>query len=157
MKLNDAVSGVVVLLGGLAIILQARTFPPTLGQAYGPDLFPTIIGTGFMLAGLVLIIGGWRQRRAVGWVDLEGVRVGRLVDAGLVLAYITAFIVLAPRLGFLLTSGIGAWLLMVRFRGGAWLGSLLLAAVVTLAVDWAFRTMLLVPLPQGWVLPRLPW
>ncbi len=157
MKFNDAILGLVVLLGGLAIILQARTFPPTYGQAYGPDLFPTIIGIGFVLSGIVLVIGGWRERQAVGWVDFQGVGLGRLVDAGIVLLYIIAFIFLAPRLGFLLTAGIGAWLLMVRFQEGRWLSSLLIAAAVTLAADWAFRVLLLVPLPQGWVLPRLPW
>jgi len=157
MKLNDAIIGIVVLLGGLAVIREAQTFQPTHGQAYGPDLFPTIIGSGFVLGGIALIIGGWRQRQAVGWIRLEGANPGRLLDAGLVLAYITAFIVLAPRLGFLLTAGIGGWLLMVRFRRGRWLSSLAIVALVTLVTDWAFRTMLLVPLPQGALLPRLPW
>ena len=31
------------------------------------------------------------------------------------------------------------------------------AVALVLVVDWAFRAMLLVPLPQGHVLPRLPW
>ncbi len=157
MKLNDAILGLVVLLGGLLIILQARTFQPTHGQAYGPDLFPTIIGAGFALSGIALVFGGWRERATVGWIDLEGGTLGRLVDAVLVLLYILAFILLAGRLGFILTAGLGAWLLMVRFQGGKWLTSLLIAVVVVLAVDWAFRTVLLVPLPQGAVLPRLPW
>jgi putative tricarboxylic transport membrane protein len=157
MKLNDAILGLVILLGGLAIILQARTFQPTHGQAYGPDLFPTIIGAGFVLSGIVLIVSGWRARAAVGWVDFEGTSAGRLLDAALVLAYILAFILLAGRLGFVLTAGLGVWLLMVRFQGGKWLSSALIAVVVVLAVDWAFRTVLLVPLPQGVVLPRLPW
>jgi hypothetical protein len=47
--------------------------------------------------------------------------------------------------------------LMVRYRGGAWLSSLVIALVAVVAVDWAFRRMLLVPLPQGAVLPLLPW
>ena len=157
MKLNDAVLGLVVLLGGLAIVLQARTFPPTHGQAYGPDLFPTIIGLGFMLSGVVLVIGGWRERQVVGWVDLEGVGFGRLLDAGLVLLYIVAFITLVPSLGFVLTAGLGAWGLMGRFQGGKWLSSLVIATLVTLVTDWAFRSLLLVPLPQGLILPRLPW
>ena len=157
MKLNDALIGLVVLCGGLAIILQARTFPPTHGQAYGPDLFPTIIGIGFVLSGIVLVIGGWRARRAVGWIDLEGVAIGRLVDAGLVLVFILAFIFLAGRLGFVLTAGIGTWLLMVRFQGGKWLSSFVIATAAVLVTDWAFRTVLLVPLPLGAVLPRLPW
>ena len=157
MKLNDAILGLVVLCGGLAIILQARSFQATHGQAYGPDLFPTIIGVGFVLSGIVLVLGGWRQRQAVGWVDLEGVGFGRLLDATLVLAFVMVFILLAGRLGFVLTAGLGTWLLMVRFQGGKWLSSFLIAAGIVLVTDWAFRTVLLVPLPIGTVLPRLPW
>jgi len=157
MKLNDAISGLVVLLGGLAIILQARTFQPTHGQAYGPDLFPTMIGTGFVLAGIGLVVGGWRARHVTGWVDLEGVVASRVVDAALVLVVILAFILFADWLGFVLTGGLGTWLLMVRFRGGHWLSSLVITGLVVLAVDWSFRAMLLVPLPQGRLLPSLPW
>jgi putative tricarboxylic transport membrane protein len=157
MKLNDAIVGLVVLLGGLAIILQARTFPPTHGQAYGPDLFPTIIGVGFVLSGLLLVASGWRQRQTVGWVDLAGVPRGRVLDAGLVLAFILVFVLFADSLGFVLTAGVGTWLLMVRFQGGRWLWSLVVTIVFILVIDWAFRAVLLVPLPQGVVLPRLPW
>lgn len=157
MKLNDAILGLVILLGGLAIVLQARTFQATHGQAYGPDLFPTIIGVGLMLSGLGLMVTGWRARAATGWVDLKGISFDRLVDAGLALLYVLAFILLARWLGFVLTAGVGIWLLMVRYRGGAWLSSLVIALVVVVAVDWAFRRMLLVPLPQGAVLPLLPW
>ena len=157
MKLNDAISGLVVLLGGLAIILQSRSFQPTHGQAYGPDLFPTMIGTGFVLAGIGLVISGWRVHQATGWVDVEGVQPSRVLDAALVLVVILAFILFADWLGFVLTGGLGTWLLMVRFRGGHWLSSLAATGAVVLAVDWSFRTMLLVPLPQGRLLPSLPW
>lgn len=157
MKLNDAILGLVVLLGGLAIVVQARTFQPTHGQAYGPDLFPTIIGIGLMVAGLGLVVSGWRVRLVTGWLDATGIGTDRLIDAGLVLLVIIAFIIFTNWLGFLVTAGLGSFLLMVRFRHGAWLSSALVTVVFVLAVDWAFRTMLLVPLPAGSVLPRLPW
>lgn len=157
MRFNDAVLGLVILLGGLAIVLQASTFPATHGQAYGPGFFPTIIGTTLILSGLVLIVSGWRARAVIGWVDVAGHRFDRLVDAGLVLLAILAFILFVDRLGFVLTAGLGMYGLLVRFRGGHWLSSLVIAVILVLVVDWAFRTMLLVPLPQGHVLPRLPW
>lgn len=157
MKLNDAILGLLVLLGGVAIILEARTFQPTHGQAYGPDLFPTIIGTGFVLSGLVLVASGWRARHAAGWIGTSGITPGQMLDALLVLLAILAFILLAGILGFLLTGGLSTWLLMARFRRGAWVSSLVTTVVIVLAVDWAFRSLLLVPLPQGDLLPRLPW
>lgn len=157
MRINDALLGLVILLGGLAIILEAATFPATHGQSYGPGFVPVIIGAGLALAGAGLVVQGWRSRAVGGWVDMAGIRPERLVDAVLVLVVIAAFILLADRLGFVLTAGAGLLGLLVRFRRGAWLSSLLLTIVIILAVDWAFRTMLLVPLPQGAVLPRLPW
>lgn len=157
MKLNDAILGILILLGGLAIILGARSFPATHGQAYGPDLFPTIIGAGFMLAGLVLVAGGWRARHATGWVDTSGHTTGRMLDALMVLLSILGFILFTDFLGFLLAGGLIVWLLMTRFRRGSWLSSLATALVTVVFVDWAFRAMLLVPLPQGDLLPRLPW
>lgn len=155
MKFNDAITGLVVLLGGLAIILEARQFQPTHGQVYGPDLFPTIIGVGLAFSGLVLVRSGWRARHA-GWVDVSALSGGRIVDALLVVLGIVGFVLFTDRLGFILVGGVIAWLLMVRFRGGAWLSSLGIAAGTVLAVDWSFRSMLLVPLPLG-ILPRLPW
>lgn len=157
MRLNDAILGLVILLGGLAMVLEASTFPATHGQVYGPDFFPTIIGTGLILSGIGLVVTGWRARATQGWIDVAGHRLDRLVDAGLVLLAILAFILLLDRLGFILTAGIGMLVLLGRFRGGAWLSSLLIAVALVLVVDWAFRAMLLVPLPQGAVLPRLPW
>ena len=157
MKLNDAILGLVILLGGLAIILEAGTFPETHGQAYGPDLFPTIIGAGFMLSGVVLMLGGWRARHASGWITTGSIPPARMLDAALVLAAILIFILLTDTLGFLIAGGVPAWVLMARFTGGRWLSSLLIAVVTVLAIDWAFRALLLVPLPAGDFLPLIPW
>ena len=38
---------------------------------------------------------------------------------------------------------------MTRFLGGRWLFSLGIAAAASLVIDYAFRKMLLVPLPLG--------
>ena len=46
-----AAAGPVGLLG-LAAILLARDFPPIPGQAYGPGLFPTLIGAGLVLCAI---------------------------------------------------------------------------------------------------------
>ncbi|MCB2010137.1 MAG: tripartite tricarboxylate transporter TctB family protein [Geminicoccaceae bacterium] len=157
MKFNDAILGLVTLLGGLAIILEASTFPATHGQAYGPDLVPDIIGIGLVGSGIVLIAGGLRARAASGWMTITGIGREHLVDAGAVIVAIAAFVLFVGWLGFVAVCFLTTWLLMVRFREGAWLSSALIALVFTVASDWAFRSMLLVPLPQGHVLPPMPW
>lgn len=157
MKLNDAILGLAILLGGLAITVEARTFKPTHGQTFGPDLFPTIIGVGLMLAGIWLVATGWRARHATGWISMGGAQPGRIIDAGLVLGAIVAFILVTPWLGFVLSATLMTGLLIVRFRAGHWLSSFVIAILTALICDWAFRKLLLVPLPLGSVLPRLPW
>lgn len=157
MRVNDAILGLVILLGGLAIIIEASTFPETHGQAYGPDLFPTIIGAGFMLSGVALMAGGFRARHASGWITTGGIPIARMLDAALVLAAILIFILLADTLGFLIAGGVPAFVLMGRFTSGRWLMSLLVAVVAVLAIDWSFRALLLVPLPAGDILPPIPW
>jgi putative tricarboxylic transport membrane protein len=157
MKINDALLGALILLGGLAILLEARTFPATHGQAFGPDLFPTIIGVGLMLAGCGLVVSGWRTRHVTGWVDVSAITPGRWLDALAALLAVVGFIALADWMGFVLAGLLACWLPMVRFRRGHWFSSLAIALVTVLAIDWAFRSVLLVPLPQGALLPRLPW
>ncbi|MCB1970302.1 MAG: tripartite tricarboxylate transporter TctB family protein [Geminicoccaceae bacterium] len=157
MKFNDAILGLVTLLAGLAIVLEASTFPATHGQAYGPDLFPTIIGTGLAFSGLMLIVSGWRARAATGWIEVSGINRSYMLDAAAVLVSILVFILLVGKLGFVLVSLLTTGLLMVRFRRGAWLSSVLISLVFSLVSDWVFRSMLLVPLPQGHVLPSMPW
>ena len=45
---------------GLAVMLLARDFPPIPGQAYGPGLFPMLIGAGLMACA---IGAGWDDDR----------------------------------------------------------------------------------------------
>jgi hypothetical protein len=52
-------------------------------------------------------------------------------------------------LGFFLGATIYTSVLATRFRGGRLASSVLVAAVACFAIDWAFRRLLLVPLPQG--------
>ena len=74
---------------------------------------------------------------------------GHLLDVALVLLGIVAYILLSDILGFLLASTGLLTLWMARFRGGKWVSSLGMAIVASLAIDYAFRKILLVPLPLG--------
>ena len=64
MRLNDAVIGIALILFALAMIAYTRTFPEMPGQHYGPALFPVLIGIGFIITGVILIVSGLRRRRA---------------------------------------------------------------------------------------------
>jgi putative tricarboxylic transport membrane protein len=155
-KVNDAVIGVVLVLFASAMIWHTRTFPAMPGQDYGPALFPVLIGADFMATGLTLIVSGLRRLPAVplfggaAWLrsPLHLVRFGAIV--GGLLFYIAC----SDWLGFIPTALLlmFGWLFLFRGRPAS---SLVIALAVTLAVNYAFTRLLLVPLPLGLLQPIL--
>jgi putative tricarboxylic transport membrane protein len=65
------------------------------------------------------------------------------------------YIVASDWLGFILTSLLLLFVWLVLFRGGKPISSLAIALAVTLAVNYAFSQLLLVPLPLGLLQPLL--
>jgi putative tricarboxylic transport membrane protein len=151
MRFNDALIGAALLLLASAIFWLTRDFPQMPGQHYGPALFPSLIASSLALCGLVLVVSGARQLKQHPWLDFdEWTRApGHLLDVALVLFGIVAYILLSDLLGFLLTSIGLLTLWMSRFRGGKWPSSLAVAVAASLMIDYAFRKVLLVPLPLG--------
>jgi putative tricarboxylic transport membrane protein len=156
-RLNDAVIGVVLVLFALAMIWHTRTFPAMPGQDYGPALFPTLIGVGFIVTGAILIVSGLRRRRAEPlfgggeWLGSAPHLINFLAVAGGLLLYILA----SDWLGFILTSLLLLFGWLMLFRGGKPISSLVIALAVTLVVDYAFSQLLLVPLPLGVLQPLI--
>ena len=59
------------MLLGIAVVIVARGFPG--GSAYdalGPRLLPYIVGAGLVLAGLPILAGAFRRKRAYEKLDL---------------------------------------------------------------------------------------
>jgi putative tricarboxylic transport membrane protein len=156
-RLNDAVIGIALILFALAMIAYTRTFPAMPGQDYGPALFPVLIGVGFVVTGGILVVGGLRRRRTEpmfgggAWLRSGPHVVNFLAVVGGLLLYIVA----SDWLGFILTSLLLLFGWLVLFRGGKPISSLAIALVVTLAVDYAFSELLLVPLPLGLLQPLI--
>jgi putative tricarboxylic transport membrane protein len=156
-RVNDAVSGAALVLFALAMIWYTRTFPGMPGQHYGPALFPVLIGIGLLLTGVVLIVRGLARLRAEpvfsggAWLRSGPHVINFLAIVGGLLLYI----LISDRLGFMPTALLllFGWLLL--FRGGRPLSSLVIAVAVTLAVDYLFSDLLLVPLPLGVLQPLL--
>jgi putative tricarboxylic transport membrane protein len=152
-RINDAVFGGALLAVALAVLLQALTFPEMPGQHYGPALFPSLIAGGFGICGVILCVQGVRRLAADGGlVRLEpwARSGGRLLDVVLILAGVAAYVLLSARLGFLLAGGGLLFVWILRFRGARRAASsLAIAFLAALAIDYAFRRVLLVPLPLG--------
>ena len=157
MRLNDAVIGVALILFALVMIWHTRTFPAMPGQNYGPALFPTLIGVGFIVTGVILTVSGLRRRRLEPLVGGgEWLRSGpHVVNFLAVVGGLLLYILVSDWLGFILTSLLLLFGWLVLFRGGKPISSLAIALAVTLAVNYAFSQLLLVPLPLGLLQPLI--
>jgi putative tricarboxylic transport membrane protein len=156
-RVNDAVSGAALVLFALAMIWYTRTFPEMPGQHYGPALFPVLIGIGLLLTGAILIASGVaRLRTEPLFSGGAWLRSGpHLINFAAVIGGLLLYILISDRLGFIPTALLllFGWLLL--FRRGKPISSLVIALAVTLAVDYLFSELLLVPLPLGVLQPLL--
>ena len=154
MRFNDAVFGVVLILFALAEIAYTRTFPSLHGQAYGPDLFPVVIGVGMMACGMILLATG-----IASWMSVPLLAVGewasdrrQVTTFVLVILALLFYILASDWLGFVPVSLIILTTLLMRFGVGP--GRSFLAAVIaTLVIQALFARFLLVPLPWGLLQP----
>ncbi len=157
MKLSDAIFGLLLLALGAVVIAVVSSYPTIAAQRVGPALFPALIAIGLMIGGAILIVRGWRDRAMVPWIRFEPwVQSPRHVAGALgVIGSVIFYIVAANWLGFLLTSLI---ILTVLFRlFGVALGrSIVIAAIATFVIHFAFYKLLRVPLPWG-VLTNYAW
>jgi putative tricarboxylic transport membrane protein len=156
-RINDAVIGAVLVLAALAMIWHTRTFPAMPGQDYGPALFPVLIGIGLILTGCVLIAGGLARRRTEPMIaGGDWLRSPHHIACFLaVLLGLVTYILVSDWLGFVPTALLLLFGWLVLFRGGKPVSSLVIALAVTLAVNYAFTQLLLVPLPLGLLQPIL--
>jgi putative tricarboxylic transport membrane protein len=153
MKLNDTLSGLLLLVLAIAVLFNTAAYPAIPGQQIGPAVFPRLIALALAACALLLIVRG---RGAPGepwivlgaWLRSPYHRRNFLVTIGCLVFYLLA----AEKLGFLPT---GVLILSVMF----WALSvprariLPLALLITLLIHTVFYKALRVPLPWGVLQP----
>lgn len=148
MRVSDLIVGLLVLIGAAALYAAASGFPPIPGQQYGADVFPKLTAGGLAACGILLCLGAVRAGpfplAQATWVREPGA----LPRALGTIALTGAYLLLAPRLGFVLAASLvltGLFLLVrVRLKVAA-----PVAVAVSLVTWWAFAHGLRVPLPRG--------
>ena len=157
MKLSDAVFGLLLLALGSVVIAVVSSYPTIAAQRVGPALFPALIAIGLVVGGLILVVRGWRDRAAIPWVRFDAwMQSPRHVASVLgVIGSVVFYIVAVDWLGFFLTSLL---ILTISFRlFGVALGrSIVMAAIATFVIHFAFYKLLRVPLPWG-LFTNLAW
>ncbi len=153
MKLDDAINGALAILIGLAMILASQDMPKIAHIDYGPGFFPTLIGAGFVLAGLWLIVrrlaGGGAVAGLVAW-RADGKR--GVIGFSLILGSIAAYVLLAPRLGFLIVTPVLIFILVAFFTRRFYL-ALVTALLGTIVFHSFFYQLMSAPLPWGLLEP----
>ena len=150
MRINDAITGALLLAFGLAVIAMSWQFPEIPGQPYGAATFPLLIGIGFVLVSLVLMangVGAWRSRAGTATPATGHSRAAlfrMLLTVGLVVLYI-AF---SERLGFTLSSFLVLVTLFLALRVAAWI-AVPVAILATLVIQQSFGVLMRVPLPRS--------
>ena len=152
MRLNDAVTGAVLIALAAALAFWSRGFPDIPGQQYGAAVFPTLIAAGLAGSGLLLVAAGIRQGRPViAWADWAAERHG-LRNVVVTLAAILFYILAADVLGFILTMT-PILLILFRLLHVGWLTSIGMSVAATLVIHYLFVNQLYVPLPWGLMEP----
>ncbi len=158
MKFDDAINGLVAIVFGGVLIIQARNFPEVRHIEYGPGLLPTLVGIGLIAAGTVLLVrrvfaGHGKQ---VGWVSIgrgEGVDRSRgLVAMALQIIAVTFYIAAVNTLGFLITMPIVLFSLIWWFDRRS-VRAVLVAVFGSIVIHSFFYQVMSVPLPWGLLEP----
>jgi putative tricarboxylic transport membrane protein len=157
-RIDDRLLGVLFCLLGIAVVRYSAGFPGIPGQYYGPALFPSVIGWGFIACGAVMLGAGLRRTGLRGTLlafpDWRASPRG-LLGVAVMLAAIAAFVLLGDRIGFqILAFATLALLYAIAGRGLA--RSIVTALAVTVLMELLFGKLLRVPLPRG-LLADLPW
>jgi putative tricarboxylic transport membrane protein len=151
MRMNDTVSGALLIALATAMIYLTLSFPPFPGQKYGPSLFPRLLGAGLIICGALLVVRGLKARTmGQPLVHISpALRDGRAVLSFLLmLAAILFYILFSEWLGFILTSAAILLVLFLWFRVNPLL-ALPLAIGATFLINWFFGSVMRVPLPRG--------
>lgn len=151
MKFDDAVLGVIIFIFGATIIYLSSGFEALRHISYGPGFFPTIIGAGLVLCGILLI-----GRRI-----LEGMPGGRWIELGdwsrsprhivnfvLVPLSVVIYILISDMVGFFLSMILLLSIQIAWFTRRLW-SSVAIALFVTLFLQIFFQGFMSVPLPWG--------
>lgn len=155
MKVSDIIMGpIIIAIGAIALFASSMQPKPFFGSGYGGGLFPSIIGSGLVVAGLLLALNGWRERGVQPLLVMGNwVRSPRhIANAAVVLGAIAFYVLLSNYLGFVIAGFLVVFVTLLQFTRAP-LPSLIVAAVTTLVVKVGFQDLLLVPLPWGLLEP----
>jgi putative tricarboxylic transport membrane protein len=148
LKVNDALTGALLVALAAAILWHIQGFPAMPGQKFGPAWFPGIIAVGLGACGALLAVQGVKSRAP--WMALaDWTRQRRPVAAFTsVIGGLVFYVLAAGALGFHLTA-FAVLLAWMRILGARLAVAIPVAIAVPIVMHLAFYKLLRVPLPWG--------
>ena len=162
MRLPDRVTGLFLVGLGAAAAYGGWLLPPVPGQPVGPNVFPLVIGSrdsrcaGSRSPSASATPSRRRKRSFRSRAARPGRRRGKLYGLRALLppALLLFYVVVADRLGFIITAAIIVFVTATAL-GARWQLALPLAMLAPIVIHLIFSKLLRVPLPIG-LLP-MPW
>ena len=150
MKISDFISGLIFMIAGIGIALEAQSFPAIPGQPYGSTFFPTLIGIAMAIGGGILLVTAVIKNKIQPLVILPPwLKSKRGVGSILLVVFSLLFYMfLADTLGFSLTAFL-LILVLQKWMGAKWIPACIIAAAATSSFYIIFSVLLRVPLPHG--------
>ncbi|WP_299407037.1 tripartite tricarboxylate transporter TctB family protein [uncultured Roseobacter sp.] len=151
MQFSNRFIGIVALIGAAAIVYGTFGFRAVPGQQFGAGFFPRITAGCLALTGCAMILSsGPRPWMTVPeWMrTAQAFKVAALPLGGI------AWVLIAPFLGFILTTALLILTLVILMRGHLLIG-LGVAVGLSLLLHVVFSVLLRIPLPfgvvEGWL------
>ena len=151
MRVNDAITGLMLVLFSSAVFFYSATFPKLFGMQFGAGFWPQLLSVLLAVCGISLIFTGIRARATgVAWLELDKwwKQPGAFTTVAMVPGSVLFYIYASDYLGFIICSLIIIFALAYRF-GLTLKKSLLLSVVTTASMHFVFVEILLVALPWG--------
>ena len=154
-------SGILFLMLGVAALVVIPTQIPAGKNAYGPRLFPYIVSGIMIVSSLGLLAGEMGRKKTRGGRAFEGEKALKdgntpedltVLDAfelkrvGLMFLMMTAYIFLIEPLGFVISSLLFVWGILIFFKSKRWSYYAVCGGLVVL-IYYGFRIFLKVYLP----------
>ncbi|MCW4152666.1 tripartite tricarboxylate transporter TctB family protein [Halomonas sp. 18H] len=149
--MRDLLLGLAFMLLGAVVITVASQYPTMASLQYGPSLFPSLIGGGFLIGGFVLSaiqLPALKSQLSskddsIRMFDFRPILLS-LLPCALIIFYIFA----SEFLGAALCLGIIMLVLMLVKRTSLIL-ALCVSVIASLVIYFIFSRYLLIPLPEG--------
>ncbi|MBY6031248.1 tripartite tricarboxylate transporter TctB family protein [Halomonas denitrificans] len=150
--MRDFILGLAFMLSGCIVIYVARQYPTMASLQFGPSLFPSLIGGGFLIGGLFLSakqVPVLKAQYAANATERDRLLPIRPLLASLLpCVMIVFYIITSEFLGAAVSLAIGIFALML-FRKASLLLSFVVSILASLIIYFIFSTYLLIPLPEG--------